>query len=177
MTYTVQVAVQDGRIPLSRARVAEIATRVLRAEGARDAELSITFLSNRAIAALNARHLGHRGPTDVISFGFAPAGAGAPVTGDIYIAPDVARAHAQRFGVPVREELARLVVHGTLHVLGRTHPEGDARTRSPMWRRQEELLSRVLATSAGGRQTSSRTRAGERAPREGGRARSRRKGA
>lgn len=165
MTYTIEVTVQDGRIPLSRARVAEIATHVLRAERARDAVLSITFLSNRAIAAMNARHLGHRGPTDVISFGFAPSGAGAPVTGDIYIAPDVARAHAQRFGVPVREELARLVVHGTLHVLGRTHPEGDARTRSPMWRRQEQLLSRVLATPIGGRRTGGRTRAGARARR------------
>jgi probable rRNA maturation factor len=173
MTYTVEVTVQDGRIPLSRARVAEIATRVLRAVGARGAVLSITFLSNRAIAAMNAKHLGHRGPTDVISFGFAPASAGAPVTGDIYIAPDVARAHAERFGVPVREELARLVVHGTLHVLGRTHPEGDARTSSPMWRRQEELLSRVLATSDSGRHASGRTRAGGRARRASARARSR----
>lgn len=177
MTYTVEVTVQDGRIPLSRARVAEIATRVLRAEGARDAVLSITFLSNRAIAAMNARHLGHRGPTDVISFGFAPSGAGAPVTGDIYIAPDVARAHAQQFGVPVREELARLVVHGTLHVLGRTHPEGDARTRSPMWQRQEELLSRMLATSTGQRRTSGRTQAGQRARRGSATARARGKGA
>jgi probable rRNA maturation factor len=176
MTQTVHVTVQDGRIPLSRARVAEIATRVLRAEGARDAEVSITFLSNRAIAALNVAHLGHRGPTDVISFGFAPAAPGAPITGDIYIAPDVARTHAQRFGVPVREELARLVVHGTLHVLGRTHPEGDARTRSPMWRRQEELLSRILATPASARGERSRTRTGRPSRRASGSDRSRGKG-
>ena len=76
--------------------------------------LSITFVSNVAIARLNAKHLGHRGATDVISFGFAGAGKGSPVVGDMYIAPVVARANALRTGAPIREELARLVVHGTL---------------------------------------------------------------
>ncbi|HEU4643765.1 MAG TPA: rRNA maturation RNase YbeY [Gemmatimonadaceae bacterium] len=148
MSVTVDVTVADGRIPLARARVAELAGGVLRAEGVRNALLSITFVSDRAIAAMNASHLGHRGPTDVISFGFAPAGAHAPVVGDVYIAPAVARENARRHGVGVREELARLVVHGTLHVLGHDHPEGDARTSSPMWRRQERLLARLLRRDA-----------------------------
>jgi probable rRNA maturation factor len=38
----------------------------------------------------------------------------------------------------------RLVVHGTLHVLGHDHPTGASRTTSPMWRRQERILARVL---------------------------------
>ena len=63
------------------------------------------------------------------------------MVGDIYIAPQVARANAMRFGRGVREELARLVIHGTLHVLGHDHPDGTDRTSSPMWRRQERLLS------------------------------------
>jgi rRNA maturation RNase YbeY len=160
MTHTVEVTVQDGRIPLSRARVEEIASSVLRSEGVRDAVLSITFLSNRRIAALNAEYLGHSGSTDVISFGFTPPAPGAPVMGDIYIAPDVARAHARRLGVPVREELARLVVHGTLHVLGYDHPEGEPRTTSPMWRRQEKLLARALAAPAPERGSTSGKRSG-----------------
>ena len=71
------------------------------------------------------------------------AGAGRAVVGDIYIAPDVARANAQALGAGVREEIARLVVHGTLHVLGHDHPDGEERTTSPMWRRQEQLLARL----------------------------------
>lgn len=140
MSLAVAVSSDAIRLPIARRRVAALAQRVLRAEHVRDALLSVSFVSSRAIAALNARHLGHRGPTDVIAFWFAPAGAGAPVVGDIYIAPEVARANARRHGVGVREELARLVVHGTLHVLGHVHPAGDARTASPMWRRQERLL-------------------------------------
>jgi rRNA maturation RNase YbeY len=100
------------------------------------------------MAALSARHLGHRGATDVISFGFAPAGDRAPVVGDIYISPDVARENARRHGVPIREELARLVVHGALHVLGYDHPEGEERIDSAMWRRQERHLARFLAAAA-----------------------------
>jgi len=50
-------------------------------------------------------------------------------------------------GVSIREELARLVVHGTLHVLGYEHPETDARIGSPMWKRQERLLTRALASA------------------------------
>ena len=146
---SIAVAVSPGavRVPLARRRVAALAERVLRAEGARHALVSVSFVSTRAIAALNARHLGRRGPTDVIAFGFAPAGRGAPVVGDIYIAPEVARANARRHGVGVREELARLVVHGTLHVTGHDHPEGETRTTSPMWRRQERLLRTWLRSA------------------------------
>jgi probable rRNA maturation factor len=49
-----------------------------------------------------------------------------------------------RQGVSAQEELLRLVVHGTLHVLGHDHPESDARTKSPMWRKQERILARVV---------------------------------
>ena len=134
------------RVPLALARVAEIARAVLAGERVRDAQLSFTFVGDDAMAALNRRHLGHRGPTDIITFELGGTGrAGStPLVGDVYIAPAVARAHARQFGRPVREELARLVVHGTLHAAGHTHPEDDGREASPMWRRQERYLARLF---------------------------------
>ena len=147
-SLAVHVASEGVRAPLAAARVAELARGVLRAERVRAALLSIVFVTDREIARLNRVHLGHRGPTDVISFGFAPPGPGAPVVGDVYIAPGVARAHAAAHGVGVRQELARLVVHGTLHVLGYEHPEDASRAASPMWRRQEALVARLF-TAAG----------------------------
>jgi rRNA maturation RNase YbeY len=139
----IDVAAVGVRVPLSRARVAEIARGVLAAERVRDFQLSIAFVDERTMAALNWKHLRHRGPTDVISFEL-PAPPGAPRAGDVYISPEVARRNARALGVGVREELARLVVHGTLHVLGWEHPEDESRDRSPMWRRQEQLLARLL---------------------------------
>jgi probable rRNA maturation factor len=144
MTLTVDVSADGERVPLSSTRIREIARGVLAAERVRDALLSITFVSAPRIAALNRKHLGHRGATDVISFGFQRTGPGDPIVGDVYIAPGVARTNARNAGVGVREEIARLVVHGVLHVLGYDHPEDAERERSPMWRRQEQLLRRLV---------------------------------
>jgi probable rRNA maturation factor len=148
MTLVVEVAASGVRLPLSQDRVVALARGVLRGERVRDALLSVSFVDAKAIARLNKRHLGRRGTTDVIAFGFARPTPRSPVIGDIYIAPDVARANAASLGVSAREEVARLVVHGTLHVLGYDHPEGDGRTRSAMWRRQERLLGRLRRTAA-----------------------------
>jgi rRNA maturation RNase YbeY len=106
----------------------------------RNALLSVAFVTDRHIAALNREHLGHSGPTDVISFGFARFEPRGAVVGDVYIAPDVARRNARAQGDGVREELLRLVVHGVLHVLGHDHPEDESRYESAMWKRQERLL-------------------------------------
>ncbi len=144
MTLAVDVAVESGRLPLGRVRVGELVRAVLRAERIGDAMISVTFLTNRDMAALHRKHLARAGATDVMSFGFAPSGPRSPVIGDIYVAPAVARSNARRLGIGVREELARLVVHGTLHVLGYDHPNGELdRESSPMWRRQEQLLRRL----------------------------------
>lgn len=143
------VAVSSGglRAPVAAHRIADAARRVLRAEGVRAAMVSVTLLSRSAMARLNRRHLGPSGATDVIAFGFAPA-PGAGVVGDVYLCPEVARANARSAGCGVREELLRLVVHGTLHVLGWDHPEGRTRESSPMWRRQELLLAGILRRPA-----------------------------
>ena len=146
MSLAVDVATEGVRIPVARGRVAALAEGVLRREGVRDALLSVAFVTDRRIAAINRRHLGHAGATDVISFGFAPVEAAGPVVGDVYIAPAVARRNAAEHGRGVREELLRLVVHGVLHVLGHDHPEDDTRYSSPMWKRQERLL-RALGVS------------------------------
>ena len=60
------------------------------------------------------------------------------------ICAEIAREYAKAQGISAGEELLRLVVHGTLHVLGYDHPTGAGRTTSPMWRRQESILARVL---------------------------------
>ncbi|HEX7978321.1 MAG TPA: rRNA maturation RNase YbeY [Gemmatimonadaceae bacterium] len=134
------VATEGVRIPVARDRVASLAEGVLRAERVRDATVSVAFVTDRRIAALNREHLGHSGPTDVISFAFAPVGTAGEIVGDVYISPSVARKNAQAHGRGMREELLRLVVHGVLHVVGHDHPEDESRYHSRMWKRQEALL-------------------------------------
>ena len=144
-TATVErgIVVDSGRRRLSLATdsVRALAEFVLERERVKSAMLSIAFVSKRVMADLNRRHLGHRGGTDVITFALGRAVPSAPLVGDIYVAPDVVTEQARRFRVPVREELARVVVHGVLHAVGHEHPEGDGREHSRMWKRQERWLS------------------------------------
>lgn len=125
--------------------VRRVVGAVLDGEGTGEAAFSVTFLGAGPMRALNRRTFGRDRVTDVIAFTL-PHGGGAG--GDVYVCPTAARAAAATHGVPSREELVRVVVHGTLHALGYDHPEGEGRTRSRMWRRQERY---VRALTDGGR--------------------------
>ena len=131
------MAVNGRRLPLSATLVRRVVEAVLRGERRR-ALMSITFLGRDAMRRLNAEHKGHDRPTDVLSFAMTdPAGR---TLGDVYVCPWVAAREARARRIPLRQELIRLVVHGTLHALGRDHPEDERRTASPMWRRQERYV-------------------------------------
>lgn len=115
---------------------------VLDGEGIREAVFSVTFMGRGPMRALNRRAFGRDRVTDVIAFEL-PLVAGAG--GDVYLCPAVARSSAGALGVPPREELVRLLVHGTLHALGYDHPEDGGRMASAMWRRQERYVRQLGA--------------------------------
>jgi probable rRNA maturation factor len=131
------VAVSGRPLPIPAAHVRRVVEAVLQGERRR-ALISVTFLGRDAMRRLNARHKGQNRPTDVLSFAMTdPSGA---AVGDVYVCPWMAAREAKGRGIPLRQELVRLIVHGTLHALGREHPDGEGRTASPMWRRQERYV-------------------------------------
>jgi probable rRNA maturation factor len=123
-----------------------VARQVVAWERARRAHVEVVVLDPAAMRRLNRRATGRRGLTDVIAYGLPLPDGG--LVGDVYVCPAAATAWigADRPARPaaLREELVRLVVHGTLHVLGYDHPDGPGRTRSVMWRRQERYVRRLL---------------------------------
>jgi len=137
--------VQPGTQRARQARADElmrVADRVLAWERApAGSHIDITLLSAAAMRRANRRATGRRGLTDVIAYALPqPDGR---MLGDVYICPTDAAA-AARNGVTLNDELVRLAVHGTLHVLGYDHPEGPGRTRSRMWHLQERYVTRLL---------------------------------
>ena len=123
--------------------------QVLAWEGAR-ARVDLTLLDANAMRRLNRRATGRRGLTDVLAFALPqPDGA---LLGDVYICPAAAAHWVENGGRgkgaegSVHEELVRLAVHGTLHVLGYDHPDGPGRPRSAMWHRQERYVHRLLGS-------------------------------
>ena len=139
------VSVRPGTRRARQARadaLVRVAKRVLAWERApARSHVDITLLPAAAMRRANRRATGRRGLTDVIAYALPqPDGQ---LVGDVYICPDAA-SKAAPSGAGLREELVRLAVHGTLHVLGYDHPEGIGRTRSRMWQRQERYVKRLL---------------------------------
>lgn len=137
--HPVDIVVSDEQtdVAIDADRWAALATAVLRSEG-RSGELTLTFVDRDEIAALNAEHMGAEGATDVLSFpldavddpGGPTAGAGGPVLlGDVVVCPAVAAQQAEGHAGTLDDELALLVVHGILHVLGHDHAEPDQTAR------------------------------------------------
>jgi len=126
----------------------ELAARVLaeqRVPG--DMEVALLLVDESTIAGLNAKHLGHEGPTDVLAFPIDEPGesppAGPAILGDVVLCPAVAhRQAAERGGVP-HEEMQLLTVHGLLHLLGMDHAEQDDE------REMFALTDRLLALHRG----------------------------
>lgn len=110
---------------------------VLRGEGIDRADLSVVFVDDRLSRRLHRRWFGQDSTTDVMAF---PLETEETLEGEIYVNGARAGRQARRFGVSLREELLRLVIHGTLHVAGYddTRP-GRARK---MRQREESLVAR-----------------------------------
>ena len=139
----VDVSIGEGVTPpVDVARIEAAVRHVLREEGVAAAEISIALVSDEEIASLNEDYLKHEGPTDVISFALHEPGE-SPL-GDVYVGVEQAIRQSSEFGATPADEVLRLAVHGTLHVLGWEHPEGAGRTESEMFARQEELLKGFL---------------------------------
>lgn len=113
------------------AALAELARGVLEREGVTGpSELTLTVVDEPTIADLNAEWMGEDGVTDVLSWpldaGETPAPGGPPVLlGDVVLCPAVAERYATGNGRSTADELALLVVHGVLHVLGWDHAAED----------------------------------------------------
>ncbi len=118
------------------------------------AEISVTFITNKAIHKLNREHRGKDRPTDVLSFPMwereelldGSAFDGHAVTlGDIIISAEKAKAQAEEYGHSLEREMTFLAVHSTLHLLGYDHEVSEEDERY-MNEKQEEILTKIGLT-------------------------------
>jgi probable rRNA maturation factor len=113
----IAIASPQETVPIDRGRLREIVRAVLAGEDVADAEISLAFVDNATIHALNRRYLDHDEPTDVLSFPLSEPNA-KRLAGELVIGAEVALAQAQERGHDVQAELALYVIHGLLHLCG-----------------------------------------------------------
>lgn len=119
------------------------ALKALEREGGEGASLSVIVVDDGYIRELNRQYRGIDASTDVLSFGgdvagFVDAPGSGGYLGDVVISYPCAARQAAEFGHGVEAELALLVVHGVLHLLGYDH--ADEEERRDMWARQDGVL-------------------------------------
>ena len=154
---------EQDDVPIDLHRWRSLALATLAEEGVRGGcELTVYFVDESTIANLNAEHMGKTGPTDVLAFpldgvevmesqgpGAITRGPARPhhdhddmpvLLGDVLVCPSVAQQQAPTHAGNVDDEIALLVVHGTLHVLGYDHDQEDALER--MRERELQILTK-----------------------------------
>jgi probable rRNA maturation factor len=169
MAIEVFVADEQTDQPVDTMRWVRLATSVLQAEGVRgEAELSMLFVDEGVMAGLNKQFHGKDGPTDVLAFpidedpveggrspdsggtgpGYSPSEPGDMplMLGDVVVCPAVAERNAPEHAGTYDDEVALLIVHGILHLLGMDHLEDEE--AEAMEKRERELLAQFHAPAA-----------------------------
>ena len=147
----IRIANRQRRIPLRTGTYRTWAEKVLRKLGRPEAEISLSFLSDRRIQSLNKFYRGQDRPTDVLAFPLALSKSirskgGAqrrppPFLGEVVISAPTARRQAREQRHGLGRETARLMIHGILHLLGYDHERPEEARRM---RRKERALIQHL---------------------------------
>ena len=99
-------------------------------------ELNFIFCSNAHLLSINQQYLNHDTYTDIITFD--NSGEKDHILGDIFISIDQVRENALSFKVPEQDELHRVMIHGTLHLLG--YPDKGKKAKALMTAKENYYL-------------------------------------
>jgi probable rRNA maturation factor len=147
-----------GSIPkflssLDLTRIARACSRLKKSVVSKPHIVSVQFVAASKIQMYNRIYRGKNIPTDVLSFRANEKSEEIfPVIresmtevdlGDLIICPSIVRTEAKRRSVDLEEELIRMLVHGTLHLMGYDH-DTDVKERK-MFGLQEELVERMTS--------------------------------
>lgn len=141
----IDVQIEDRFVALvDPAWLRRAALTTLETAGRTAADLTLVITDDNVLQELNRSYRGTDAPTDVLSFGGeTPGFVSAPDAGDYLgdVIISYPQAEAQAVGHAVPDELALLVVHGVLHLLG--HDHDTPAHQAPMWKQQAVILDRL----------------------------------
>ncbi|MEW6526330.1 MAG: rRNA maturation RNase YbeY [Spirochaetota bacterium] len=124
----------------------KIIAAVVKSQEVDNVVVTLIITNDEAIAHINKTYRKKKGPTDVISFAYREAPMPHVTTkehlGDIFISLETAQRQAIEYGVPLKEELKRLLIHGVLHLLGYDHEKSSYKKRK-MQKKEKEIMQTI----------------------------------
>jgi probable rRNA maturation factor len=131
----IKIDIKDmqSKVKVDRKFIRKIVRETLKREG-RGGEVSLVIADNAHVRELNRKYRSVDKPTDVLAFPMDDS----EVLGDIVISVDKAEEQAHAYRQSFEQEMARLIVHGVLHLLG--YADGNRRQKKKMHERQEQIL-------------------------------------
>jgi rRNA maturation RNase YbeY len=133
--FEITIVNAHPRYRLRHAPFRDAIERLLRWKRRSNGVITVIFVDSATLLQMNRDFLSHDYHTDVITFPLEER----PLEGEIYIDLDTAAAQAKEYGAPFYEETRRLVIHGTLHLLG--YDDATSAQRAAMTRLEERFLS------------------------------------
>tara|TARA_B100001094_G_scaffold125504_1_gene121535 strand:- start:68315 stop:68767 length:453 start_codon:yes stop_codon:yes gene_type:complete len=140
-----EISAEHSANSIDKSKWEKLAVGTLQAEGIHTGELNLIFVDSESMKELNENHLGKSEPTDVLAFPLDSVDTTPSETpillGDVIICPEKAEENAQLQNKTFEEEIALLVLHGILHILGYDHAHTDEKV--VMKKREEQLMSEL----------------------------------
>lgn len=103
---------------------------VLKGEGKDDLSISVVLVGQSKIKGINKEHRGKDKPTDVLSFSYGDSG-------EVMICPEIVEKAGE-----LNKEMAKVLIHGILHVLGYDHEKTEKEARTMQKKQDYYLLNK-----------------------------------
>ncbi len=132
----IQVINTHSKYRIPKSKILQIAQCVFKGEGVLNATCNLLFVGDKLIKQLNRTYLNRQYITDVLSFPLHETGSA--LEGEVYVNIDQARRQATDYTVTYSNELARLVIHGILHLIG--YDDRTKYQRAQMLQREDKYL-------------------------------------
>lgn len=132
----VNVSRPERSYTISKKVIEKVVRFVLQKEKYSAGEVALVFVNDAIISAIHKKYLHHHTTTDVITFSLGEQGE---LQSEIYVNIVQARRQAAAFGVSIKNEIIRLIVHGLLHAVG--YDDVEVKKKEIMLRMQEQYVT------------------------------------
>ena len=134
-------------VRIQKERMINLIDGALESVGKHGSDLTVLFVRDGAMRALNRKYRHADRPTDVLSFPIAEHGAASPgfdigQLGDVVVSTDTALRQAQEARHPIEREIDELVIHGVLHLCGYDHETDNGEMNRLELKLRRKLLSK-----------------------------------